>query len=78
MPEHAKLLDVVVSLDPLPGKGVARGQVGTVVEQLDRGRVLVEFSNVKGKKQAVLPIKRSRLFVLHETEATGSECQTAS
>ena len=67
MPDHAKLSDVVVSLDPWPGEGVERGQVGTVVERLDQGRVLVAFSDIKGKTQAVLPIKRSRLFVLHET-----------
>ena len=65
MPEHAKPLDIVVSLDYLAGAGIERGQVGKVVERLDRGRVLVAFSDNKGNEQAVLPIGRSRLWVLH-------------
>lgn len=74
MPEHAKPSDVVVSLDPWPGERVERGQVGIVIERLDQGRVLVEFSDTKGKTQAVLPIKRSRPFVLHETVTMEPEC----
>ena len=57
-------------------RGVERGQVGTVIERLDQGRVLVEFSNTEGKTQAVLPIKRSRLFVLHETVTMEAERST--
>lgn len=65
MPGHAKLLDVVALLDDRQGEGVARGQVGTVVENLGGGRVLVEFSNDQGKTYALLPVERTRLLVLH-------------
>lgn len=65
MPAHAKLLDVVALLDDRQSEGVARGQVGTVVENLGRGRVLVEFSDDRGKTYALLPVEQTRLLVLH-------------
>jgi len=59
------LFDVVALLAPLPEQGVARGQVGTVVEQLDKKTVLVEFSDEQGQAYAVAPCARSNLLVLH-------------
>ena len=38
-----KLLDVVALLEPIPEQHLLRGQVGTVVEELDPGYVEVEF-----------------------------------
>jgi hypothetical protein len=61
----ANVLDVVALLIDLPAAGLARGQVGTVVEELDRDRVLVEFSDDDGRAYAVEPCSRSSLLVLH-------------
>jgi hypothetical protein len=65
MTEHPKLLDVVATLDEFPGHGLARGQVGTVVEELDARTLLVEFSDDTGRAYALAPIARDRLLVLH-------------
>jgi hypothetical protein len=59
------LLDVVALLDDLPSNGLARGQVGTVVELLDDNVVLVEFSDEQGRAYAITPCPRSELLVLH-------------
>jgi len=68
--EHAKLerpavLDVVALLADVPAEGLARGQVGTVVEALDEKAVLVEFSDDQGRAYAVAPCPPSELLVLH-------------
>src|ERR1700730_9164775 len=63
--EVASLLDVVALLADAPGEGPARGQVGTVVEQLDDNVLLVEFSDDQGRAYAVAPCPRSELLVLH-------------
>jgi Domain of unknown function (DUF4926) len=59
------LLDVVALLSDLPERKLARGQVGTVVELLDKETVLVEFSDDQGRAYAVEPCPRSELLVLH-------------
>jgi Domain of unknown function (DUF4926) len=59
------VLDVVAVLTDLPADGLLRGQVGTVVESLDEGSVLVEFSDDQGRAYAVAPCARSDLLVLH-------------
>ncbi|MEJ2379194.1 MAG: DUF4926 domain-containing protein [Pseudolabrys sp.] len=64
------VLDVVALLTDLPEQGLARGQVGTVVEALDEGTVLVEFSDDEGCAYAIAPCRRGGLLVLHyEPEA---------
>jgi hypothetical protein len=64
------LLEVVALLADCPAEGLARGQVGTVVETLDDESVLVEFSDDQGRAYAVTPCPRSGLLVLHyEPEA---------
>jgi hypothetical protein len=63
--DAASVLDVVALLADLPGEGLARGQVGTVVELLDKDFVLVEFSDDQGRAYAVAPCPRSELLVLH-------------
>jgi hypothetical protein len=57
-------LDVVALLVARPAEGLARGQVGTVVEKLDPATVLVEFSDDQGRAFAVAPIPRADLLVL--------------
>jgi hypothetical protein len=58
------LLDVVALLDDRPEHGLVRGQVGTIVEELDGTTVLVEFSDDEGQTWALAPIPRSCLLVL--------------
>ena len=59
------LLDVVALLADVPEEGLARGQVGTVVEQLDDKVLLVEFSDEQGRAYVVAPCPRAELLVLH-------------
>ena len=63
--EGPSVLDVVALLSNLPAEGLARGQVGTVVEQLDDRTSLVEFSDDQGRAYAVAPCPRAELLVLH-------------
>jgi hypothetical protein len=63
--ERPSLLDVVALLAHLPAQGLARGQVGTVVEQLDDKTLLVEFSDDQGGAYAIAPCARADLLVLH-------------
>ena len=57
-------LDVVALLTDLPAQRLARGQVGTIVEQLDDKTLLVEFSDEQGRANAVAPCPRADLLVL--------------
>jgi hypothetical protein len=59
------VLDVVAPLADLPAAGLARGQVGTVVELLDEKTALVEFSGDDGRAYAIVPCPREDLLVLH-------------
>lgn len=63
--ESPSLLDVVALLTDLPAQHLARGQVGTVVERLDRETLLVESSDDQGRAYAVAPCPRTELLVLH-------------
>ncbi len=63
--EGPSLLDVVALLTDLPVQRLARGQVGTIVEQLDDKTLLVEFSDEHGRAYAVAPCPRADLLVLH-------------
>jgi hypothetical protein len=67
MPNKAQagILDVVALLADLPAAGLARGQVGTVVEALDGETSLVEFSGEDGQAYAVVPCRSVDLLVLH-------------
>ena len=59
------LLDAVALLSDVPALGLARGQVGTVVESLDDQTALIEFSGDDGRAYAIVPLPRSELLVLH-------------
>jgi Domain of unknown function (DUF4926) len=63
--ERPSVLDVVALLTDLPAQRLARGQVGTIVEQLDNTTLLVEFSDEQGRAYAVAPCPRADLLVLH-------------
>ncbi|HEX4294684.1 MAG TPA: DUF4926 domain-containing protein [Rhizomicrobium sp.] len=59
------ILSPVALLGDRPGDKLARGQVGTVVEDLDGGAVLVEFSDDQGRAYGIVPCLRAELIVLH-------------
>ena len=63
--ERPSVLDVVALLADLPAQRLARGQVGTVVEQLDDKTLLVEFSGDHGSAYAVASCPRADLLILH-------------
>ena len=64
MAREIKLLDTVALLQDLPEAGLQRGQVGTVVEELDPGVFEVEFSDDQGRTYASLAVETSRLLGL--------------
>ncbi len=59
-----KLFDVVALLDDLPAKNLSKGQVGTIIEELDAENVFVEFSDVNGRTYAQEPLHISKLMEL--------------
>jgi Domain of unknown function (DUF4926) len=59
------LLDAVALLADFPAQQLARGQVGTIVEQLDDKTLLVEFSDDQGHAYVIAPCLRTDLLVLH-------------
>jgi len=62
--ERPAVLDVVALLADLPVQGLTRGQVGTVVEPLGEGTVLVEFADDQGRAYAIAPCAGEDLLVL--------------
>jgi hypothetical protein len=62
---NIKILDVVALTEDLPGQGLQRGQVGTVVEVLAPGVFEVEFSDDEGRTYAELALHADQLMVLH-------------
>lgn len=64
-----KLLDVVATLEALPEQHVAKGQVGTIVEELDDANVLVEFADLNGVAYAISPVPIELLMELKHAPA---------
>lgn len=64
-----KLLDVVAPLQDFPERNVAKGQVGTIIEELDRENVLVEFADTSGVAYAIAPMPVAILMELKHTPA---------
>jgi hypothetical protein len=64
-------LNVVALLEDVPSRGLVRGQVGTVVQELAPGVFEVEFSDNNGRTYATLATPEDKLLILrHEsTEA---------
>jgi hypothetical protein len=60
-----KVLDVVALLHDQLDKKLLKGQVGTIVEQLDENVFEVEFVNTKGETIALEEIHADNLFLLH-------------
>ncbi len=59
------ILDVVALTEDLPGQGLYRGQVGTVVEDLAPDVFEIEFSDDEGHTYATLGLRAEQLMVLH-------------
>ena len=73
MNDGVDILDVVALTEDLPERGLHRGQVGTVVENLGFGVFEVEFSDDEGRAYASVALKADQLLVLHyEPVETGS------
>ncbi|HEV2201123.1 MAG TPA: DUF4926 domain-containing protein [Bryobacteraceae bacterium] len=64
MPE-LNLLSVVALVEDIPEKGLLRGQVGTIVENLAPGVYEVEFSDDSGRTYASLAFTAGQLMRLH-------------
>ena len=64
-----KLLDVVATLEDVPGAHLAKGQVGTIVDELDGELVLVEFADLGGVVYAIEPIPVHTLIELRHAPA---------
>jgi len=56
---------VVALLEDLPGQGLIRGQVGTVVELWAPGVYEVEFAGDNGQTYAMVALKAEQLIRLH-------------
>jgi hypothetical protein len=65
MNQKPHLLDVVALVADLPDHGLVRGQVGTIVELLDKDVFEVEFSDDDGRTYATLALRREQLMLLH-------------
>lgn len=60
-----KLLDVVALLKDMPNEKLVKGQVGTIVEELDKGVYEVEFADKQGRMIASLTLATEDLMLLH-------------
>lgn len=70
MAAHIDLLDVVALTRDFEDRGLRRGHVGTVVEELMPGVFEVEFSDDNGRTYATLPASAADLLVLRYAPAT--------
>lgn len=61
----SNLFQVVALTVDLPDKGLQRGQVGTIVEELAEGVYEVEFSDTDGMTYALVALKSEQLMILH-------------
>jgi hypothetical protein len=58
-------LSVVALVEDLPAKGLKRGQVGTIVEDLAPGVYEVEFSDDQGRMYASAALHSEQLMRLY-------------
>ncbi len=69
MEQTIHVLDAVTLTQDLPQKGLGRGQVGTVVEQLGLDAFEVEFVGMDGETYALLPLRAEQMMVLRYAPA---------
>ena len=70
MSHSIHLLDVVALRVDLPEKGLLRGQVGAVVEELAPEVYEVEFCDNQGRAYASLALHANQLLALHYEPVT--------
>ena len=63
------LLDVVATLENIPAAHLAKGQVGTIVDELNEDVGLVECADRSGVAYAIEPIPVRKLMALRHTPA---------
>ena len=59
------LLDTVALIEDIPERRLSRGEVGTVVEVLERDVYEVEFSDDRGETYGELALRGEQLVLLH-------------
>jgi hypothetical protein len=59
------LLSTVALTEDVPASSLTRGQIGTVVEHLSEGELLVEFADEEGCTYAIAPLLPHQLLILH-------------
>ena len=69
MDTEIHLLDVVALTKDLPGHGLLRGQVGTVVEELAPDVLEVDFCDDTGRTYAMAPVAAEHLLVVRHSSA---------
>jgi hypothetical protein len=63
-----RLLSSVALIEDLPTQNLTKGQIGTVVEYLERQEeeaLLVEFADDQGRTYAMVDLKPEQVIVLH-------------
>jgi hypothetical protein len=60
--ETFEILDVVVLTEALPNLSLRKGELGTIVEILDKDVFLVEFADTKGVTYAMTALSSSILM----------------
>jgi hypothetical protein len=68
MTDRLKSLDVVALTEDLPERGLLRGQVGTVVEELGGDTLEVEFADDAGRPYLIVPVAGRQLIRLRYTQ----------
>lgn len=65
MIEAIELLDVVVLTKPIPDLGLRKGELGTVVELLDKDVFLAEFADTHGTTYAMPALSAGELMKVY-------------
>jgi hypothetical protein len=58
-------LDAVALTEPVPALGLARGEAGTIVDEVAPGMFDVEFSDDTGEAYAIATLPATQLIRLH-------------
>jgi Domain of unknown function (DUF4926) len=63
--EIFEILDVVVLTEAMPSLNLRKGELGTIVEELDKDVFLVEFADTKGVTYAMPVLNTSVLMKVY-------------
>ena len=69
MNDQLGLLKIVALLADVPEKSLRRGQVGTIVEQLAKDVLEVEFCDARGRTYSLIPLRSDQLMLLRHEPA---------